>query len=136
MCIVRKWGWPRVDLFASEDTVQEGPNGRRLEYYSRMPDPKARGCDAMVQNWEDAYGFPPLHLAWAAVDKALKSRGVTILVLPAWRAQPWWPLLLENCGEEDVLELGTVEDTCVGGIESNVGVRETVLRAWRIRGNG
>lgn len=130
--LARRWGWPTIDLFASRVTVQRREDGSRLEYYSRLPDSAARGCDALVHEWEGScYAFPPPFLAWAAVEKALRSTARTILVLPDWEAQPWYPLLLERCGEEDQVVLGRAEKVAKA-VESDEAPAVR-LRAWYVR---
>ena len=92
--IVKKFGTPSVDLFASR-SMHKIDN-----YMSLSPDPECSAVDAMSQSWEGTFPFmfPPFCLI-GRVLKKLKRHQVekAILVAPMWAGQTWFPVLLEQC---------------------------------------
>ena len=87
-----------VDRFASERSVQHHPaSGLPLAYYSALLSADCIGVDGLSTSWEAGdYAFPPLALAFPAVEAFLKASGKCCIILPDWPAQPWWPLLEGN----------------------------------------
>lgn len=93
------WGPFGVDMFASRATVQAGPDGKLLPYWSMLADGFSEGVDAMTASWQGwgvVYAFPPVKLVGEVVQLVIEQRVRAVLVVPEWPAQWWWPLLLEK----------------------------------------
>ena len=83
---------PRVDLFASSHNTQ------LRKFYSYNHDHRAVGADAFLHQWTDlgtTYAYPPPILLGRVLQKL---RGDfcrrSIVVVPVWVAQTWFPTLL------------------------------------------
>jgi len=83
-----------TDLFASRLSSQ------LPRFVSWKPDPLAVATDAFTQDWntlpEKLYANPP----WSMIGRVLSlvhSQGVLelVLVAPVWKAQAWYPMLLQ-----------------------------------------
>ena len=91
--IVRKWGQPSIDLFASRI------NHKVSSYCSWYPDNKAEFVDAFSLNWgqfELPYLFPPFRLLGRVLKKLDAESTSGIVVAPFWSGQPWFPLLVNQ----------------------------------------
>ena len=87
--LVTKWGKPDIDMFASHTNFQFKP------YVAWKSDPGAKAIDAFKLSWSNSflYCFPPFSII-AKVLKKVKEEGArTIMVVPVWKAQPWYPML-------------------------------------------
>ena len=86
--INRRYGPLEVDLFASRLTNQ----CRR--YFRWRPDLFAEATDVFLQDWTKVKGYanPPWNLK--VLSKVQAQGAELILVAPAWKAQPWYALLL------------------------------------------
>ena len=86
-----RFGPLQIDLFASRLTSQL-PN-----YASWRPDPFASATDAFTMDWSIAVGYanPPWNLIGRVLSQARQQEATLVLVAPVWRAQPWYPNLLE-----------------------------------------
>ena len=80
----------QTDLFASRQTNQ------LEDYISWRPDSGAIHTDAITIIWPPlrGYAFPSINLMSKTLEKANIDQTKLILVIPAWQAQPWWPVLL------------------------------------------
>ena len=80
-----------LDLFATR------LNAQVPRYVSRFPDPGAVSVDAFRQDIrkERAYANPPFNLITRLLAMVKRQRASLTVVLPAWEAQPWWPMLAE-----------------------------------------
>lgn len=93
--IIRKFGNPDIDLFASR-------NNKKCELYiSWLKDPDSMNTDAFTICWENYffYAFPPFSIILRALQKIQNSNCRGIMVVPYWPSQPWFPLfnlLLES----------------------------------------
>jgi len=87
----RQCGPFTLDLFATR------LNAQLPRYVSRFPDPGAESVDAFRQKLtkERAYANPPFNLITRLLAMVKRQRARLTVVLPAWEAQPWWPLLAE-----------------------------------------
>ena len=88
--LVRLWGRPQVDLFATKW------NARLPLYVSPIPDPAAWSVDALTTSWEGvfAYAFPPAILVPKVLSK-IRSHCCRVLLITSFRPQkPWFPDLL------------------------------------------
>ena len=82
---------PHLDLFATRFS-------KRLPLYvSPVPDGEAWADDALSLDWAglQAYAFPPLPILHRVIQKARRDKPCLLLVAPLWRAQPWFPELLQ-----------------------------------------
>ena len=63
---------------------------------SFKPDPNAFAADIFTQNWNDikGYGFPPFSLIGRILAKIKRNEASTILIVPCWQTQPWFPQFL------------------------------------------
>jgi hypothetical protein len=88
-----------LDLFATR------LNAQCPRYVSRFHDPQAIATDAFLQDLrqERAYANPPFNLIMRLLAMVKRQRATITVVLPAWSAQPWWPLLAEMLVEVPVL---------------------------------
>ena len=83
-------GRPTVDLFATRMTTQL-PN-----YMSPCPDPQAVAIDALSSQWTQStlYAFSPLSLMTKMTERMAREKTFQmLLVAPATRSLPWFPLL-------------------------------------------
>ena len=67
-------------------------------YFSWKADPAAAAVNAMVQEWGalTLYAFPPFILIGRVLLKMKQDQVLeACLITPLWRAQPWFPLVLE-----------------------------------------
>ena len=88
--IVRRWGLPIIDLFASTESAQV----RRFFAWGEAPE--AEALDALAQTWDFrlAYAFPPPPILLRIIRKIASSSGIFLLVTPFWPAQKWFPAIL------------------------------------------
>ena len=85
--------FPDVDLFASR------LKARLDRFVSWYPEPGAMHHNAFAFSWKNhkPYIFPPFSLVGKVMNKILTDHVENaILVFPFWKAQPWFPLILEN----------------------------------------
>ena len=87
--IVAVYGMPQIDLFATR------ANAQLRKFVSWIPDPQSAGIDAFSVQWSDplSYAFPPFSLIMRCVQRIKNQKGKILLVTPAWRSRPWYPLL-------------------------------------------
>ena len=80
---------PDIDLFASRI------NYKCKKYVSYQPDPGAYAVDAFHLPWKDFcfYAFLPFCIIQKVLRKVTVDQATSILVVPLWPTQPWWPLL-------------------------------------------
>jgi hypothetical protein len=80
-----------VDLFASRLTHQ------LRTYVSWRPDPMAMAMDAFTLDWAElrAYANPPWNLIGRVLTQTRRQQEELVLVAPVWKAQGWYPVLLE-----------------------------------------
>ncbi|KAJ8914836.1 hypothetical protein NQ315_014849 [Exocentrus adspersus] len=85
--IVKKFGVPQIDLFASK------LNAKSPCYISWKRDPGSFKVDAFTVNWNQFYfyAFPPFPLIAKTLNKIISEQSEGILVVPHWEAQPWYP---------------------------------------------
>ena len=84
--------FPVVDLFAS------ARNAQTRSFYSYNFDHRARGCDAFQQNWSNLgvlYAYPPPILLGKVLQKLIANCcRHSLVVLPLWMAQSWFPTMI------------------------------------------
>ena len=96
---------PQVDLFATRLNYKVKP------FYAWKPDPEADGCDVFTKFWggKTFYTFPPFALLPKVIQKVKCDRAVGVIIAPVWKAQPWYPVLLE-CLLSDVVLLPSTDE--------------------------
>ncbi|XP_065902413.1 uncharacterized protein [Dysidea avara] len=79
-----------MDLFASRLSTQ------CPHYFSWRPDPYALATDAFLQDWTamKCYANPPWNLVGRVLAQVQSQQTQVVLVAPVWKAQPWFPTLL------------------------------------------
>ena len=87
--IVRHFGVPEIDLFASR------LNAQLPRFISWLPDPEAETVNAFTVNWGPLkfYAFPPFCLISKCLSKVMTDKATGLLVVPNWPTQPWYPIL-------------------------------------------
>lgn len=97
--IVKKFGYPDIDLFASRI------NKKCARFFSWHKDPEALGIDAFTISWnlEYFYAFPPFSLILKVLNKIKTEQACGIVVAPLWTAQPWFPLWKELIVEPPII---------------------------------
>ena len=84
---------PDIDLFASR------LNKQLEKFVSWYPEPGCFMTDAFSFSWHDynPYIFPPFSLIGRVVNKVIDDKvDRAILIIPFWRSQSWFPLVLSN----------------------------------------
>ncbi len=122
----RLWGPLLVDLFASRLTCQ------CEMFYSWRPDPCAAATDAFLQDWSElkVYANPPWNLVGRVLTKVQIEKATVVgLVAPVWKAQSWYPMLLEMAMDSPRLFPWQPQATCLSSMEA------PALAAWLVSGN-
>ena len=89
--IIRTWGSPTIDLFATH------LNAKLPLYCSLIPVPQAVFEDAFRHSWNhlDVYAFPPFHLVERVVARVRETPNLSMtLVGPLWLEKSWFADLL------------------------------------------
>ncbi|XP_011858425.1 PREDICTED: uncharacterized protein LOC105555982 [Vollenhovia emeryi] len=94
--IVRKFGKPDIDLFASRI------NTKCSRYVSWKRDPGAMAIDAFTINWRQFYfyAFPPFSVILRVLEKIKAEGSRGIVVVPKWPAQAWYPKTTSTLGKD------------------------------------
>jgi ribonuclease HI len=98
-----------IDMFAT------GRNARLMKYVSPSPEEGAVASDAFSQNWKSqrVYAHPPILLIAKTILKVELEKVETVLVVPNWTSQAWWPRL-ERIATKAV-RLGKSEEVLIEG---------------------
>ena len=94
--IVEKFGKPDIDLFPTRiDKQLDG-------YVSWHPEPKAMAINAFSLTWNNNYFdmFPPFSLVGRVLAKIHRGETNTVIVVPDWSIQYWYPQLLQMTNED------------------------------------
>ncbi|XP_031329346.1 uncharacterized protein LOC116166470 [Photinus pyralis] len=96
--ICKVFGEPEIDLFASR------ANRKCAKYVTWHQDPEAEAIDAFTINWSklNFYAFPPFSLILKTLNKVVAEKAEGVIVVPFWRSQPWYPLLLKLAQGEPI----------------------------------
>ena len=88
--IWNRFGEMEVDLFATRK------NSKCKYFCSWHKDPEALCIDAFTFKWDSLnfFAFPPFSLILRTLRKIQIDQACGVLVVPDWRAQPWYPLWL------------------------------------------
>ena len=89
-------GVPVVDRMASST------NAKCVMFNSWFHEPRSVAVNCFTQNWAGALNYvcPPFGLVHQVLLHIDSCGARAIVIVPVWRAQPWWPLLLEMLEEE------------------------------------
>lgn len=90
-----KWGPHIFDRLADE-------NNHQVPFFnSRRRCPGSAGMDAFSQDWSGHMNWvvPPFALVGRVLQHLAEGGARATVVIPAWEAQPWWPLLLSLAKE-------------------------------------
>ena len=86
-------GLLEVDMFASRLTTQ------LPRFFSWRPDPEAEAVNAFSQDWRPLNGIGYANPPWVMINRVWTQvqaqKTSIVLVAPVWKAQPWYPKLLE-----------------------------------------
>lgn len=87
--IANKFGWPKIDLFATLE------NRQIKNFVSWKPDPMAMAIDAFSIKWTGYffYMFPPFSIIGRTLSKIQLDGTKCIMITPNWPTQPWYPRL-------------------------------------------
>jgi hypothetical protein len=119
------WGPHSVDWFATRNNAQVP------RFASWAADDQATYTDALqhLKQRENGYANPPFAIIGQVLQRIARTSRELTLIVPAWPAQHWWPLLL-NLLVDTPLLLPDVHDLFTP--PSRVGVHYTPLRPpWR-----
>ena len=98
--IQQTWGKLEIDLFAARH------NTKLPHYFSYRPDPQAEAIDAMTQDWSrlKGYAFPPFIIIGRILMKVRQDKmKELVLIAPMRKSQVWYPLLLNNLMDTQLL---------------------------------
>ena len=89
-----------MDRFATAN------NAQCERYNSRCRDPQSEARDAFAQVWKGELNWinPPWGLIGRVLRKIRTEGAGAILIVPYWRSQYWWPLLMELADEARLYE--------------------------------
>ncbi|KAJ8034660.1 hypothetical protein HOLleu_21589 [Holothuria leucospilota] len=89
--IMKLWGQPDIDLFASRN------NNQLNKFVSWVPDPSAFAVDAFSLNWGKYYfyAFPPFSLIGRCLCKIEEEKARGIIIVPLWTTQTWYVRVME-----------------------------------------
>ena len=139
MKIFQLWGWPEIDLMATQESTQV------QNYFSALKDTKARGIDALVMDWNHfslAYVFPPPVMMELILNRIFQcSPRTNFIVISPWKPKAqWFPKMLHltrippvklPVSHETVVDLA--DSTCVPRTPSGGKIR---FVAWKLSGGG
>lgn len=96
--IIRRFGRPNVDLFASRT------NSKCSRYVSWLRDPDAAAVDAFTINWKPFYfyAFPPFSVILRILEKIRAEGSRGIVVVPKWPTQAWYPVYMAMLDSEPI----------------------------------
>ena len=87
----RRWGRHTLDGFASMT------NAQTVRYVSYRADPGCLYTDFLsrpIPRDENVWCYPPFSLIARLLTKVINERATITIALPAWPAQPWWPVAM------------------------------------------
>ncbi len=129
------YGPIQVDLFATRLTNQVPT------FFSWKPDPYAVGTDAFLQDWaglQNGYANPPVCLIGRILSQVKAQQTQIILVAPVWKAQPWYPAILEMLTdypriilENPLARESLVQPSLPQLAVCNISGRDTLVRSFR-----
>ena len=122
-----------TDLFASRLSSQ------LPVFVSWKPDPLAVATDAFTQDWNSLPGKLYANPPWGLIGRVLSlvhTQGVQelVLVAPVWKAQPWYPMLLQMLVRAPIL-IPQSPDTIQPVCQNNLPDIIPQLAVWAISAN-
>jgi ribonuclease HI len=98
-----------IDMFATRW------NTKLPRYVSPDPDPEAEELDAFSLNWQGrrVYAHPPIRMIARTLLRIELEKVETVMVVPDWPSQPWWPRLMEMTWKQ--VKLGKAEEVLTPG---------------------
>ena len=89
--VIRQFGRPEIDLFASRLTKQIPV------YASWLPDPESCFIDVFTINWNNIfiYAYPPFSIIWRMLQKIQEECKKAIVIVPLWTTQSWFTRIME-----------------------------------------
>jgi hypothetical protein len=90
--VVRHFGKIEIDLMATSYNKQV------TRYVSRGAEEQAWYTDIFSRPLPQGlkmYAFPPFIMVGKLLAKIRREGATVVMVAPVWKAQPWWPLLME-----------------------------------------
>lgn len=126
--LCRKWGYPAIDLFATEG------NRKCPKYCSRAGMGRRSLGDSFLHTWSGPllYLFPPLPLLTRVLVKLRSDGSDAILIAPWWPRQPWFSLLLSLASDTFLLPQWKDLLSQTGGQVLHADLPTLRLTAWRI----
>ena len=96
--IVQKFWKPDIDLFVTR--INKPLDG----YVSWHPEPKAMAINAFSLTWNNNYFymFPPFSLVGRVLAKIHRDETKTVIVVPDWSTQYWYPQLIQMTNEDQL----------------------------------
>ena len=139
MKIFQLWGWPEIDLMATQESTQV------QRYFSALEDSKATGIDALVKDWNQfslAYVFPPPVMMELILNRIFQCSPETdFIVISPWKPKAQWfskmlhltniPPVRLPVSTETVVDLAG--STCVPRTPSGGKIK---FVAWKLSGGG
>lgn len=97
--LIKRWGKPEIDLFASRHNYQFKP------FVSWHADPDAYATDAMCLSWKNKYVyiFPPFSMLSRILQKLQEDQARALVIAPLWRTQVWFPKICQMLISQPVL---------------------------------
>ena len=128
--INQRLGPLKVDLFASRLTCQ------LKQFVSWRPDPMAIATDAFTLDWAElkAFANPPWNLIGRVLAQTHPQQAELVLVAPVWKAQGWYPVLLEMLVEVPLL-IPPRRDLITATHEDSLPEVVPQLAVWAISGS-
>ena len=128
--INQRLGPLEVDLFASRLTCQ------LRQFVSWRPDPMAISMDAFTLDWAElkAYANPPWSLIGRVLAQTHLQQAELVLVVPVWKVQEWYPVLLEMLVEIPLL-IPPRRDLITATHEDSLPAVVPQLAVWAISGS-
>lgn len=127
--IIKKFGKPSVDLFASR------LNNKCESYVSWNQDPGAYAINAFTLSWNNTYfyAFPPFSVILKLLRKIVSDKAEGIVVVPLWPTQPWYPLF-NKLLISDVLTFQPEDNALLFPFNSHQTHPRVTLMAGRLSG--
>ena len=97
--LIKKWGKPTIDLFATRI------NTKCTTFISWQRDPEAYAIGAFTVNCEkfNFYAIPPFSVISKTLEKIISDKAEGILVVPNWVSQPWYPIFTSLLTDDPII---------------------------------
>ena len=137
--IFNLWGWPEIDLMATQKSAQIGV------YFSALVDKEAAGTDALVMDWNrfsKAYVFPPPVMIELILNRIFQCNPSSeFIVVTPWKPKAQWFGKIQHLAKEPPLRLPVSESTVVDLADSTCFPRTPSgnrirFVVWKLSGKG